>query len=113
MKFDLDGFLGIVSLIGPAILAAIPGGAQMAVLIPVIVTAIKEAEALKDATGPEKKAHVLNIVDASVTVANAVGNVHLDPVKVHDVASSGIDTVIGTISLIEGAHVVKPALPNG
>lgn len=113
MKFDLDGFLGIVSMIAPAILAGIPNGAQIAPLIPVIITAIKDAEALAEATGPEKKTHALNIVDAAVELTNAFGKVHLDPGTAHNVASSGIDTVIGTISLIEGAQIVKPALPNG
>lgn len=106
-KFDLDQFLSIVGLIAPVILLAVPGGAGIAVLIPTIVNAIKEAEQINAATGPEKKAHVLAIVMAAVAVANATGAVKLNPEEVSTVAGYAIDVVIGTIHVIEGAKVVR------
>lgn len=108
-KFDLDKFLSIVSILGPAILMVVPGGAQIAVLIPKIVSAIQEAEALPNSTGPEKKAHVLKIVDAAVAVLNATGRVVLDPAQIQAIAGSAIDLVISIVNVIEGSRVVtKP-----
>jgi hypothetical protein len=110
--FNLDQFLAVVSLIAPVLLMAVPGGAGIAVLIPTIVNAIKEAEQIQGATGPEKKAHVLAIVMAAVAVANATGSVKLNPEEVNTVAGYAIDVVIGTIHIIEGAKVIKVDVPN-
>ena len=81
---------------------------SLAPLIPTILNAIKEAEQIQGATGPEKKGHVLAVVDAAVAVVNQVGQVHLDPAEVHQVAGTAIDTIIGVIHLIDAATV-----PNG
>jgi hypothetical protein len=107
MKFDFNKFLAVVAALGPVVLSVVPGGGSIAPLIPTIVGAIVEAEAIKGATGAEKKAHVLNVVEAAVSVANATGKVTLKPEEVQGVASLGIDTVISTIHVIEGAKVVK------
>jgi len=111
-KFDMHKFLAVLGAVGPLVLALVPGSEKIATVIPVILTGIAEAEAIKGATGAEKKAHVLEIVAAGVAVANATGKVILVPAEVTEVASHGIDTVIGTIHVVEGAKVVKvPALP--
>lgn len=104
MKFNLEEFLNVVSVVAPAILTLIPGAHDIAVLVPVIISAIKEAEALARATGPEKKAHALAMVDDAITLLNATGRVHLDPETAHGVADRGIDVVIGVINLIQRAH---------
>lgn len=108
MKFNLTKFLGIVNALAPVVLLAVPGGAVIAPIVPVIVNAITEAEQISGASGPEKKAHVLNIVDAAVVTANATGKVHINPTEAADAASHGIDAVIGAVAVIEGAKVVKP-----
>jgi hypothetical protein len=107
MKFNLHKFIDVVKFIAPVVLLAVPGGAAIAPLIPVITHAITEAEQMKGASGAEKKKHVLEITAASVTTLNASGKVHLNPAEVAQVASDGIDAVIGTVHVIEGAKVVK------
>lgn len=109
MKFDFKKFLAILNLVGPGVLAATGVSGPIAVLAPVIIDAIGKAEQIKGATGAQKKAHVLSIVESAVTVANTTGALTLNPAEVQAVAASGIDTVIGTLKVIEGAKVVKPA----
>lgn len=106
MKFDLHKFLAIVSQVGPVVLAAVPGGEKISGIIPQVVQAIGEAEQIKGATGAEKKAHVLNIVRNATTVANT-GRQRVDPAEVEAVASAGVDAVIGTVHVINGATVDK------
>jgi hypothetical protein len=107
MKFDFHKFLAVVNLVAPVVLAAVPGGEKIASMIPVIVAGIGEAEKIKGASGEEKKKHVLATVSAGVAAANNSGAVKLDPLEVERIASNGIDTVISTIHVIEGAKVVK------
>jgi hypothetical protein len=106
-KFDLKKFQALVLLLAPAVLLAVPGGEKIAPFVPVIATAIVAAEAIPGATGPEKRAHVLTIVAAGVTVANASGKLTLDPTEVATVAGKGIDAVIGTLHIVAGAKVAK------
>lgn len=106
-KFNLSRFLDVLNRVGPIFLPLVPGGDKIAVLVPVIVHAIGEAEQIQGATGPEKKAHVLSIVAAGVDVANSTGKLKLDPTEVHAVASEGIDTVISAIHVAEGARIEK------
>lgn len=108
-KFDFHKFLQVIGLIGPGVLLLVPGGVLLAPLVPVIIHAIGEAEAIKGASGAEKKAHVLAIVEASVTVANTSGKVALDPAAVQAAAGNGIDAVIATVHIIETAKPVKAA----
>lgn len=107
MKFDLRKFLEVVGQVGPVVMAAVPGGQKIAPIIPKVIQAIGEAEKIKGATGAAKKEHVLNVVRSSVEVANATGRVKLDAGDVEAIASQGIDTVIATVHVIEGAKVDK------
>jgi hypothetical protein len=109
MKFDLRKFLAVVAQVGPVVLAAVPGGQKIGAIIPQVVDAIGEAEQIKGATGAEKKAHVLNVVRTAVNVANSSGRVKLDSAEVEAVASAGVDAVIGTVHVIDGAKVDKNA----
>jgi hypothetical protein len=111
MKFNLGKFLAVVSQIGPVILAATPGAEKFGPIVGEVVGAIKAAEQIKGATGPEKKAHVLAIAKAAVNAANTTGKVKIDPATVDQVVGAGVDTVIGTIGLIEGAHDQTGILP--
>jgi hypothetical protein len=106
-KFTLDQFLVTLQLVGPSVLAAVPGGQKIAPLIPTITGAIAEAQAIAGATGAEKKAHVENIVAAGVVTANATGRVALDPVAVSVIVGNGIDAVIGALRLLEQLHVTR------
>jgi len=107
-KFDLTKFLTIVNAVAPIVLLTVPKGEKIGQFIPTITQAIVSAEQIKGATGAEKKAHVLEIVAAGVATANATGKVKLDGSEVAAVAGAGIDAVIGTVAVIQGAKVVKP-----
>jgi hypothetical protein len=109
MHFNFHKFLAVVAKVGPMVLLAVPGGDVIAPLIPVITAAIGDAEQIKGATGPEKKAHVLAVAAAAVTTLNATGKVTLNPTEVAQITSAGVDAVIGTVHVIEGAKVVKAA----
>lgn len=107
MKFHLDRFVEIVDRLAPAVLAVVPGGDKIAPLVPRIVSGIKEAEAIKGATGAEKKRHVLNVITAGADVAKGAG-VHVSSEEITAIASKGIDTVIDAVHVVEGAKVTKP-----
>lgn len=108
-KFDFAKFMAIVGLVGPGVLMLVPGGEKVAPLVPVIIGAIGEAQQIKGATGAEKKAHVLKIVAASVAVANTTGKVKLDDAEVATATGLGIDAVISTVHVIQGAKVQQAA----
>lgn len=109
MKFDFNKFLAVLNAVGPVILSAIPGGEKIGTMIPTIVKGIGEAEQIQGASGADKKAHVLALVQDGVTAANASGHVTLDPAEVNAIASSGVDAVIGTIHVVH--NVAPPAVP--
>ena len=113
MKFDLKKFVAVVSQVGPVVLAMVPGGDKIAPVIPKIVDGIKEAEAMKGASGADKKRHVLNIVEQAVGVANTTGKVSISADQVKSIASQGIDAVVATVHVIEGAKVTKGATAAG
>lgn len=110
MKFNLGAFINTVRILGPVVLATVPGGEKIAPLIPTITGAIEDAEAIKGASGAEKKAHVLNIVQAGIATANATGKVALDPAGVLVAASTGIDAVVATVNVVKAAHAA-PFVP--
>ena len=112
-KLTGNKWFQLITGLAPLILANVKGGDKIAPVIPVIVSGIQEAEEIAGASGPDKKAHVLKTVDAGVAAANATGKVQLDPAEVQQVASDGIDAVIGTIHVVEGAKVVKAADGGG
>lgn len=99
----MSKWLTILKVLGPAIIATtVPGGALIA---PLIVTAIAEAEKIRGASGPEKKAAVIELVKVGVAGVNAAskGKVTIDPVAAAKTASAAIDTTIGVINLIRDA----------
>jgi hypothetical protein len=98
MKFNLDQFLRLASVLAPPIIASLPNGQKIAPLVPVIIGAIALAESLPDTPGPQKKAVVQGMVRAGVQVTNASGAVELDPHAIDAIADNGIDAVIGAIN---------------
>lgn len=112
-KLGLNKWLDVVSQLAPIVLLAVPGAQAIIPLVPLVTHAIKEAEQIKGADGPTKKAHVLSTVNDAVTVANATGKVKFDPAQVEQVTSDGVDAVIGAVKVVEGAKVVKPIQAPG
>jgi hypothetical protein len=76
-----------------------------------IMNGIDEAEQLPGASGAEKKAHVLALVATGVSITNATGKSHLDPVAIATIAGHGIDAVVGTVNVVRDAHKAAPILP--
>ena len=106
MKFNLARFVEIVDRLAPAVLAVVPNGEKIAPLVPRIVHGIKEAQAIKGATGEEKKKHVLAAITDGATVAAAAG-AHVSSEEIVAIASKGIDTVIEAVHVIEGAKAAR------
>jgi hypothetical protein len=93
--------------IGPLILAAIPATREIAPIVPM---AVASAEEMLNATGPEKKAAALNLVDAGVTATNvAAGHEAIDPSAARDVAASAIDLLVATTNLWSRSRVANMA----
>lgn len=92
-------WLDILKFIGPTIVAAVvPHGRDLA---PIIVDAITAAEQLKGATGADKKAHALTLVEQGAAGANAVaGKTLIDPKEAASTAGVAIDAVVKTVNLI-------------
>jgi hypothetical protein len=107
MKFHFDRFVEIVDRLGPVVLAVVPGGDKIAPLVPTIVHGIKEAQAMKGASGAEKKRHVLNAITDGADVAAAAG-VHVSSEEIAAIASRGIDTVVEAVHVVEGAKATRP-----
>lgn len=103
MKIHFGKFKSLVRVLGPMVLASVPGGDKIAQHVDVVLGAIEEAEAMKGASGADKKAHVLAIVAAGVQEANASGKVHLDPAAAQAIASHGADAIIATVNAIHRA----------
>ena len=95
-------WLDLLKTLGPVVVAAtVPGGA---ILAPIIVGAIAEAEKLPGATGAEKKAAALKLVKAGAAGTNAVaGRVVVDPTEAGTAAEKGIDTVVTVVNIAHKA----------
>jgi len=83
--------------IGPLILAAIPATRPIASIVP---SAVAAAEDMLQASGAEKKAAALRLVDAGVTATNvAAGHEAIDPSAARAVADNAIDAIVATTNL--------------
>lgn len=105
----MNKWLELVRTLAPVILAVVPKGDKIAPLVPVILHGIAEAEAIKGATGEQKKAHVLELVQTGVTAANATGKVHLDPAELGAATSKGIDAVVQGVNAVHAAAHQSPS----
>ena len=66
-------------------------------LAPIIVAAVVAAEDMLNATGPEKKAAALTLVDAGVAALNAAsGQPVVDPAFARELATRAIDALVAT-----------------
>lgn len=109
MKLHLGKFTSLVRLLGPVVLAAVPGGEKIAPHVTTVLDAIADAEQMKGASGAEKKARALAIVAKGVATANATGKVKLDVSEVQAIAAHGIDAVVGAVTVVGSAGVPPPA----
>jgi len=93
-------WLDLVKVIGPIIIGAkLPHGDKLA---PIIVNEIQEAEALKNAKGSDKLAHVVNETNLVVDGINAAyGTEKINKAAVNDVLADTVSAVV------KGANVVK------
>lgn len=74
----------------PAVLAVIPGLPRT--LVPIIVDGIAEAEHLPGSSGPEKRAHVTELVKVGIDGINAArGTTVIDPSTVMPTVEHAID----------------------
>lgn len=92
-------WLAILKTFAPMIIATtVPGGA---VIGPLVTHAIEEAESIQGATGAEKKAHTIAIVQDGIAGLNAgAGKVVVDPAAVTTTLSHGIDTAVGVTNML-------------
>lgn len=100
----MSQFLSILTMVAPVILMAVPGGAAMAPLVPLIIKGISDAQAQPHATNADKKAYVLFLVNDAVVTTNIVKPGTLDRALVNSAVSQGIDAVIATMNVIQAAH---------
>ena len=71
-------------------------------LIPVIVHGITEAEAIRNATGPEKKQHVMTTVEDAIVVLNATkGTTVMNPATVLPAVQQAVDVAITTVNAVQ------------
>ena len=95
----MQKWLAIVAGLLPMILAFIPG--MPTLLVPVIIQGINEAEQIKGAKGPDKKQHVLALVNLAITTTNtAAKRTVIDAAKVMPVVDRAIDTGIAVTNLL-------------
>lgn len=108
MGFNTSAFIGLLKTFGPAVLSAlVPGVGGM--LAPLVAAAIQSAEELQGATGPEKKAHALELVEAGAAAANVVAKKMLiDPGQARAIADPAIDTAVQVINVVHAAQAKQP-----
>lgn len=102
---DKRKWFDIIKTVAPIVLMMIPG---MAPLVPLVIFGITEAEQIRGASGPQKKQHVMEIVQAGLTGTNAVAKKELlPPQQTMQTVSAAIDTVVGVANLIDRVHAVE------
>lgn len=105
----MNKWLSLLNVLAPIVLVTVPGGAAFAPLVSTVIHGISEAQQIAGASGPEKKAHVLALVQDSVNVSNvaaaAAGKaVPFDPAAINATASVAIDAVVSTVNAVHAAH---------
>lgn len=93
----LGSFFKKVGKVAPIIMAFTP----LAPFAPIVTAAIQEAEAIKGATGPEKLAHVVNIVEQAATAAQAAGK-SVNPDEVKAAATTVVSGIVQTVNALDG-----------
>lgn len=97
----MSKWLELLKTLGPVVIAAtVPHGA---VIAPVIIQAIAEAEAIRGASGPDKLAHVVTIAGQAAEIAKEAG-VKLEPSEVTAAATNAINATVGVVNIVHKAQ---------
>ncbi len=109
--FDFGKWFGILTTLAPLIFAIVPGGQALAPFVPIIVTAMGEAQQLAGASGLAKKGSVLALVGTAATATNLVKPGTVDPTLLQQAVGEAIDAVITSVNAVQLAHANLPAVP--
>lgn len=100
-------WLQLVAHLAPVVLSVIPGAAPLA---PIVSVAIQTAEAIPNASGPQKLAHAQQLVVDGAAATNAIaGHTVIDPDVAQKVAGEAISTIVDTANIIHDAHAPAAA----
>lgn len=103
-----SNFANIAKIVGPSVLSVIPGVPP--IIIPLVVHGITTAESMQGATGDQKKAAAMSLINDGLTGLNAAkGETVLDPAVVVPAVSQGVDAVVTTINAVKAAHAEDAA----
>ena len=94
---NLKSWINAITKIAPIILAAVPGVPPL--LVPAIIKGIHAAEAIPGATGPEKLAAAIEIIDASATAINEAKPNTIKVSEINSAVKHGIETVIAVTNI--------------
>lgn len=102
-------FFDVMKVIGPVVLSLVPG--VPAVLVPLIVGAIVEAEKIPGATGKQKKEAATAIVGKAVEIAHAVKTTDGTPssAEVMGAVDKGIDAAVAAVNVFKQVKDAPPA----
>ena len=105
----LNKWLAIAQYLAPVVLATVPGGEKIAPFVPLVSAGIQEAEQIPNASGPEKKAHVIDLAMAAFQTLQATGKLHMDAAQFQSTVGAGVDATVGVVNLVHQAHQAVPA----
>ena len=92
-------WLDLVKNLAPLILASVPG--VPAVIVPAVIHGILTAEQIPNATGAQKKAYVLDLVQTGLETTNsAAGKQVIETASTVAAVSSGIDATVNAINAV-------------
>ena len=92
-------WLDVLKAILPVVLPLVNPALGLAA--PLILHGITEAEQMKGASGQQKLAHAVNIVNTGVAATNqAAGKQIIDPVVVNQTANDAISTAVDITNLV-------------
>jgi hypothetical protein len=98
----MSKWLQILETLGPMALMFTP----LAPIAPIVIGAMKTAEALPGASGDEKKQLVQTLVSAGAAATNAVAKKQvIDPAAAAAASGSVIDATIGIVNIAHDMHV--------
>lgn len=107
---DKTQWLALLKVLGPVVGALVPG--LDPTFVPLIVTGVAEAEQIRGADGPTKKAHVVELVKVAAAAANAGTKKNLvDVAGIAQAASIGIDAIVRTTNAAAEQPVALKAPP--
>lgn len=111
MAMNFKQWSGILTMVLPLVLMLVPGGAALAPVASVILKGMLDAQAKVGATGPEKKAFVLALVNDATAGTELIKPHTIDPALTAQAAGQAIDAVITVVNAIQTAHAALPTVP--